>query len=106
MRRSLCAFAAAVGLTATGARADVAISNAATRSMTCSGGVCAPTAEKAVLNMGDLETLLASGNVEVTTTGARPKDQAANIDVEVPLGWSGAGALSRTHTSRSLSTKP
>ena len=57
-------------LATTSAHATVAISSQTTQNMTCSGGVCAPTAKSAVLNAGDLETLLASGNVSVTTTGS------------------------------------
>jgi len=60
--------------------------------MTCSGGVCAPTAKSAMLNVGDLETLLASGNVTVTTTGTGV--QADDINVKVALSWSSTGALS------------
>jgi hypothetical protein len=48
---------------ATAAWADVTISSDATQNMSCSGGVCQPTASDAVLNVGDLETLLAAGNV-------------------------------------------
>ena len=65
--------------------ADVAISSAKTRNMTCSAGVCTPTATDAVLNVGDLETLLASGNVEVTTTGSGI--QANNVEVKAALSW-------------------
>jgi len=77
---------------AASAHASVTISSAATTNMTCSGGVCAPTAKNAVLNVGDLETLLASGNVTVTTTGTGV--QASDIDIKSALGWSSAGALS------------
>jgi hypothetical protein len=73
------------------ANAAVTISTAATQNMTCSGGVCAPTATKAVLNVNDLETLLASGNVTVTTTGAGV--QAEHIRVEAALSWSSTSAL-------------
>jgi len=59
--------------------------------MICSNGVGAPTATDTVLNMGDLEDLLASGSVEVTTTGSGV--QANNIDVDAPLSWSSAHAL-------------
>jgi hypothetical protein len=75
---------------ATAARADVTISSDATANMSCSGGVCQPTASDAVLNIGDLENMLASGNVTVTTTGSGV--QANNIDVTARLGWS-ANAL-------------
>jgi hypothetical protein len=73
-------------------QAAVAISSAATTNMICSGGVCAPTAKNAVLNVGDLETLLASGNVTVTTTGTGV--QASDINVRAALSWSSTGMLS------------
>ena len=78
---------------ATTASADVTISTDTTQNMTCSGGICAPTASSAVLNVNDLENLLASGNVEVTTTGSGGV-QANNIDIEAALTWSTASALS------------
>jgi hypothetical protein len=75
---------------ATAAKADVTISADATENVSCSGGVCQPTASDAVLNVGDLETLLAAGNVTVTTTASGV--QANSIDVTAKLGWS-ANAL-------------
>jgi hypothetical protein len=74
------------------ARADVTISSSATANMTCSGGVCAPTAKNAVLNVGDLQSLLASGSAMVTTTGAGI--QANNIDIDTALSWSSNNTLS------------
>ncbi|HEY3777022.1 MAG TPA: hypothetical protein VGL35_03095 [Rhizomicrobium sp.] len=59
--------------------------------MNCSGGVCAPTATDAVLNVGDLETLLASGNVTVTTTGSGV--EANDIRVEAAVVWDAGSAL-------------
>jgi hypothetical protein len=41
------------------ARADVVISNDPTQNMTCSGGVCSPTAASAVLSVTDLANMLA-----------------------------------------------
>jgi hypothetical protein len=87
---ALLSLSAALVLS-TAAQADVTISTAATQNMSCSGGVCGPTAKKAVLNVGDLETMLASGNVEVTTTGSGV--QADNIVVDDALSWSAASAL-------------
>jgi hypothetical protein len=66
--------------------ADVTISSDATQNMNCADGVCAPTAADAVLNVGDLQNLLASGDVTVTTTGAGV--QANNITAEAKFGWS------------------
>ena len=89
---TLLALAAAAPLIfVASAKADVTISSAATQNMSCSGGVCAPTAAGAVLNAGDLETLLASGNVEVTTTGSGV--QGDNIVVGDALSWSATSAL-------------
>jgi len=85
-------MATATGLFASGAQATVEISSKATKDMSCSGGVCAPTATNAVLNAGDLETMLASGNVTVTTTNS--KVQADNIEVADALTWSGSTTLS------------
>jgi len=73
------------------AMADVVISSDATQNMSCSGGVCQPTASDAVLNVSDLESLLASGNVEVTTTGSGV--QANSIDVKASLAWSTQSSL-------------
>ncbi len=73
------------------AQAAVIVSSDATQNMTCANGVCAPTASKAVLNAGDLETLLASGNVEVTTTGEGV--QARDITFKAPVTWSSGSVL-------------
>src|SRR5437016_4194688 len=92
---SVSGFAAGlilVSAAALPANAAVTISSAQTQNMTCSAGVCAPTAAKAVLNVADLETLLSSGDVEVTTKGAGV--QASNIRVRTPFGWSSASTLS------------
>jgi len=87
---SATALFAAIAM-ATAAHADVAISSQATSNMNCSNGVCAPTATDAVLNTADLETMLASGNVKVTTTGSGV--QANNIDVAAKLSWSSTNTL-------------
>jgi hypothetical protein len=72
-------------IAASSAQADVTISPNATQNMSCSGGVCQPTANNAVLNVADLETMLATGDVTVTTTGSSA--QANNIEVTAGLGW-------------------
>ncbi|MGH6890380.1 MAG: hypothetical protein ACREHF_14500 [Rhizomicrobium sp.] len=86
-------FAALIlaALIAPAAQAAVIVSSDATQNMTCANGVCAPTASKAVLNAGDLETLLASGNVEVTTTGEGV--QARDITIKAPVTWSSGSVL-------------
>ncbi|HEX4077895.1 MAG TPA: GLUG motif-containing protein [Rhizomicrobium sp.] len=98
------ALAAPLAMLSVAARAAVTISNDAMRNMSCSGGVCAPTATNAVLNAGDLETLLASGNVEVTTTGSDA--EASDIAVKAPLTWSTAAVLALdAHHAISVSRK-
>ncbi len=71
--------------------AAVRISSDATSNMSCGNGICSPTAMDAVLNVGDLENLLATGNVRVTTTGTTV--QADNIEVEAELSWSSDSTL-------------
>jgi hypothetical protein len=73
------------------AHADVTISAATTKNMNCTGGVCAPTAAKAVLNASDLQSMLASGNVTITTTGSGI--EADNIVVSSPFSWSSSNSL-------------
>lgn len=89
--RTVGAALFAASATGSFANADVTISSDATQNMSCSGGVCAPTAMNAVLNVGDLEALLASGNVTVTTTGSGV--EATNLDVTAALSWSSSSAL-------------
>jgi hypothetical protein len=83
-------FVAAV-LPALPAYADVTISNAATQGMSCSAGICTPTVGSAVLNVGDLENLLAAGNVEVSTTGAGI--QASDIRIADKVFWTNKSRL-------------
>src|SRR5690348_9586777 len=71
--------------------ANVVIGSQTTQNMSCSAGVCAPTAPLAVLNATDLENMLASQAVEVTTTGSNV--QAQNIVITAPLGWSNTNGL-------------
>lgn len=83
---------AAIFVAAPTANADVVISTDPTSNMSCSAGVCAPTATDAVLNVTDLKNLLASGNVEVTTTGSGV--QADDIYVKAEISWSNTSTLS------------
>lgn len=92
MTKKRPALAALAAIAVSGpANAAVTVSNASTQNMTCGGGVCAPTSTDATLNVADLETLLASGNVKVTTTGSGV--QGDNIDVKTGLSWSSANSL-------------
>jgi hypothetical protein len=70
------------------AHAAVVISDAATKHMSCSAGVCSPTAKNAVLNAGDLATMLAASDVKVTTGAG-----AVAIGVSAPVTWTSANRL-------------
>src|SRR5580700_9225987 len=86
-----CMAMAAASAAATGAQGDVTISSGTSKDMVCSAGVCSPTSTDAVLNTGDLETLLAAGNVMVTTTGSGV--QADDILVSKAFRWVNSASL-------------
>jgi hypothetical protein len=73
---------------ANAAWANVEISNRATVNLDCQVGTCTATAKKAVLNVGDLQAMLAGGDVAVKT-GTLAKD----IDIDQPLTWSSTSRL-------------
>ena len=79
---------ALVTLPAIGAHAVMTISPAATMHVTCSGSTCTATAPAAILNMTDLQNMLASGSVTVAS-GAKAK----SIVVATGLAWSSASSL-------------
>src|SRR5580704_9277565 len=84
------AFVLAATLAGTAAaHASVTISTAPTQNMTCSSGVCTPTAANAVLNVTDLENMLASANLTGNTGGAT----ASDIDVAAAINWVGEFGL-------------
>jgi hypothetical protein len=64
------------------AHADLSISSKPTQNMSCEAGVCTATAPKAVLNVGDLQAMLASGDVSVM-----PGQLARDIDIVAPVSW-------------------
>jgi hypothetical protein len=73
--------------------ADVVISKNATQNMSCSAGVCSPTATEAVLNVTDLENMLKAGDLEVTSRGGGKSANARAIDINTPVGWASAHTL-------------
>jgi len=81
---ALMAMAVFAGAT----EASVVISTAATQNMSCSGGVCTPTAPQANLNVTDLANMLASADVSVAT-GTASKD----IRFGAPLSWISSSRL-------------
>jgi hypothetical protein len=88
----------------TSAQADVVISSQATANITCSGGVCRPTDTSAILNVGDLVTMLSAGNVTVSTSNG--STEAENIHVEGTLAWKTPNTLSLKAHSSILIAKP
>ena len=75
----------AVPCCAIAAQAALEISAKATSNVTCSAGVCTPTAKKAVLNVGDLANMLADGDITVQSGSV-----AQDIEIDDGLSWTSA----------------
>jgi hypothetical protein len=86
--RFLTPAAMALALSGVPACAALAISGSATVNVTCSDGVCTATAKKANLSITDLQTMLASGNVDIVAAS-----KAKDIEVKTSFGWSSANRL-------------
>jgi hypothetical protein len=69
----------------TPARADLSISKDATHNVSCSGGVCTPTAKNAVLNVGDLTNMLLAHDLTVQTGSG--DGTAASISIVDGFSW-------------------
>ena len=82
------ALVAVALIAATPARASVEFSSGRTSNMNCSADVCSPTAKKAVLNVTDLTSMLASSDVTVKV-GIR----ALTITVFAPFSWTSTHRL-------------
>jgi len=78
---------ASLGLAST-ANAALVVSTNATKNVSCSAGVCTATALHAVLNVGSLQTLLASGSVKLVSGSV-----AGDIDVIASLTWASNNGL-------------
>jgi len=72
------------------AQANVFISTQPTSNMSCSGGVCAPTAQPANLNTTDLAHMLASSDVTVMSGNDTSR---RDIVVKSALGWASSHRL-------------
>lgn len=90
------AFAAALAPQAVSA--DIWISSDATQNISCSGGVCTPSAKRSVLNASELSALLGSGNVTVLGRYGDKHKSAGTIMVVAPVSWSNASALTLSST--------
>src|SRR3954465_1395434 len=75
-------------------RGAIVISNDPTENMNCSASVCSPTDYNAVLNVTDLENLLASSDVTINNKfyGKHVKI-VQEIDVIASLNWSTSSKL-------------
>lgn len=73
----------------------IVISNDPTQNMSCASGVCTPTDHNVVLNVTDLENMLAASDVTVSTKFVVGKHlkYVREIDLTVPLNWSASSKL-------------
>lgn len=82
-------FSAALVLLLGSAHAAVQIAAKPTHNMSCVNGVCTPTGKKAVLDVNDLASMLASGDVEVKS------DQSTlDIGFDATFSWTSSHRLS------------
>src|SRR5690348_15410197 len=75
-------FFASVLPAANAADAAVVISKDPTQNMSCSGGICTPTAADAVLNVSDLFFMLEDSDVTIKSTEVAP-----DIELAAVFGW-------------------
>ncbi len=75
---------------------DVTISTSATATETLTGGVYTPSGSASNIRNTDLQNALASGDVEVSTTGGGA--QTGNIKISTEITWSSANTLTLSAT--------
>jgi hypothetical protein len=75
-------------LAASPAEAKMVISGQATKNVKCKNGICKATGHFAILNVGDLTGMLATGDVTVL-----PGVRAEDMELKVPLSWASASRL-------------
>jgi hypothetical protein len=100
MKSKLAIITAALVLSSA-AQANVSISSNPTENMNCSAGVCTATANKAVLNVDELQNMLAGGDVTVKT-GKVAKD----IHIDQPITWSTTSRLTLDSQHSVMVRKP
>jgi len=83
----LCAGLASPAMATTPSHYGVEISKKPTQNMAFSNGVYSATADGAMLNVHDLESVLASGNVEVTTGNGSGGDEKGDLHIDAALTW-------------------
>ena len=88
LARKLTILAALASGVCTQVCANVVLSAKPTKNMSCVKGVCTPTKAKAILNVSDLASMLASSDVKVVADTA-----ALDIDVSSTITWSSVNRL-------------
>jgi hypothetical protein len=68
--------------------ASLKISSGETKDVSCTAGICSASAKKAVLNVNDLASMLASGDATVQSGSL-----AQDIEIDAALSWTGAHRL-------------
>lgn len=86
--KGLCLLAALSVALGGAAHAALVVSGEATRNVSCAAGTCTATARFAVLNAGDLATMLAASNVTLAS-GALAED----VKLRTAFSWAGASRL-------------
>lgn len=71
------------------ARADLVVSTAATQNVSCYDNACRATAPNAVLNVTQLENMLATGATVIVEAGGPEKD----INLAAAMSWASTGVL-------------
>jgi hypothetical protein len=86
----ILSIAIAAVLLALPAHATLNISDKPTKNVDCNGGFCFANADNAVLNVNDLEALLATSDIRVLTEDEVLQD----IEILAPIAWASSHALS------------
>ncbi len=86
--RIAAAVCVCLSFSALQAHAALTVSVHATKNVSCSAGVCTATAAMAYLNVSDLQTMLASGDVKLVAPAA-----AKDIQISRAFHWGSASGL-------------
>ncbi|MBV9063167.1 MAG: hypothetical protein JOY77_09615 [Alphaproteobacteria bacterium] len=87
----LPSLAAVFGLFSSAAQADFSLSKKPTHDVSCSAGVCMPTAKSANLNVSELTNMLSAGDVIIESGNGN--QTTPSITVADAFGWSSTSRL-------------
>jgi hypothetical protein len=99
--RFLCGGLLIVCAGALPAHADLSIAKEHSRNVSCSGGSCVATAADAVMNVSELQKLLAKKSAVSLNAGV-----ANNITVDAALTWTNSASLALTASGSLTVNKP